>query len=558
MSRSKDSPEPLTPVRLVALLRETASILEGSDPAAPVADLDLHSLEPGARSLRILADSVERSAFVILFVGEFKSGKSTVINSLLGQQVLPARAVPTTALITHVGYGESACVEVFERGRPPRQISLEEFQQEFTFRVPDSDGEHDEGDLHHIDYDSIRYPHPFLQQGITLIDTPGIGYDLLTRAFRGMFREAVARADMIVHIMSAYHSLTFADRELIQSVSDNPARLLFAVNWHREIADELERVKAYLAKELAGLLRGLPEREREEVVARQVVFVDARSALQARLTQPYDQEQLDRSGLSLLELRVEEHRARAWESKRTATIRHLVVELDHALGLVQERRELVARHLEAATESWRRVYRLGLRLNDDPREEPMRAGSRLDALDRRLREIRGRAAAPSGDIAVSAAPPSAQLGRSNTALPRRLRVFLCHSSEDKPAVRELYRTLGEAGVAAWLDEVNLIPGQHWEREIRNAMKEMDAVIVCLSTRSVNRAGYVHKEINLALDVADQQPEGTIFTIPLRLDGCVLPDRLSRLHWVDYFQPNGFENLMRALRVRAHGLGLTLS
>ena len=490
-----DSPEALTPVRLVALLRETASILEGRDPAAPVSESELSAFAAGARSLRERADSVERSALVVLFVGEFKSGKSTLINALLGQQVLPARAVPTTALITHVMYGERAYVEVFERGRPLREISVEEFQQQFAFR--DSSGDADpRADALHIDYVSIRYPHPFLQQGITLIDTPGIGYDLLTRAFRGMFREAVARADVIVHVMSAYHALTFADRELIRSVSDNPARLLFAVNWHRGVEDELAGVKAFLAKELTDLLRGLPERERQEVVDRQVVFVDARNALQGRLAQPHDQERVARSGLPLLEARLEEHRSRAWGSRREATVRHLMVEVDHALGLVQGQLEFVARHLEEATGAVTRASEGGVQLSADPREEPMRAGSRLDALEQRLRELRARVAAPAAAAEHAEAPPappsSAEAETGDTAPLRRLRVFLCHSSEDKPAVRELYRRLVAAGMAAWLDEVDLIPGQHWEREIRKAMKEMDAVIVCLSTHSVNRAGYVHK------------------------------------------------------------------
>lgn len=349
-----DGPESLTPIQLSALLRETASILEGSDPAAPVADADLPAFAPGARSLRLLADSVERSALVVLFVGELKSGKSTLINALLGQQVLPARAVPTTALITHVMYGERASVEVFERGRPPREISLEEFQQQFGLR-PEPDGEPAADDLHHIDYVSIRYPHPFLQQGITLIDTPGIGYDLLTRAFRGMFREAVARADVIVHVMSAYRSLTIDERQLIQNLSDNPARLLFAVNWHPDLNDELDRVTAYLESALAELLRGLPERDRNPVV-----FVDARSALRARLSQPHDQEQLDRSGLPLLELRLEEHRARAWETKRKATIRRLVVEVDHARKLVQGQRAFVERDLAEASAVWTAASPMGI------------------------------------------------------------------------------------------------------------------------------------------------------------------------------------------------------
>src|SRR5262245_13326442 len=84
-----------------------------------------------------------------------------------------------------------------------------------------------------------------------------------------------------------------------------------------------------------------------------------------------------------------------------------------------------------------------------------------------------------------------------------LDVFICHSSGDKPAVRELYQKLHcEHWIDPWLDEEKLIPGQNWDLEIRNAVKTADIVIVCLSRGSVNKEGYVQKEIKQALDIAD--------------------------------------------------------
>lgn len=137
--------------------------------------------------------------------------------------------------------------------------------------------------------------------------------------------------------------------------------------------------------------------------------------------------------------------------------------------------------------------------------------------------------------------------------PRPLRVFLCHSSADKPAVRNLYRRLHKDRVDAWLDEEELLPGQDWEYEIPRAVRNADVVIVCLSQRSVNRVGFLQKEIKFALDVADEQPERTIFIVPLKLEQCDVPDRLSRWQWVNLFEKNGYERLMRALKYRANSL-----
>ena len=48
---------------------------------------------------------------------------------------------------------------------------------------------------------------------------------------------------------------------------------------------------------------------------------------------------------------------------------------------------------------------------------------------------------------------------------RKLKVFLCHSSDDKPAVRDLYQRLKSEGwIDPWLDEEKLYPGQDWDYE----------------------------------------------------------------------------------------------
>jgi hypothetical protein len=57
---------------------------------------------------------------------------------------------------------------------------------------------------------------------------------------------------------------------------------------------------------------------------------------------------------------------------------------------------------------------------------------------------------------------------------RKLRVFLCHSSNDKPIVRELYRRLSAEGwIDPWLDEEKLLPGQDWDMEIEKAVETAD-------------------------------------------------------------------------------------
>ena len=136
----------------------------------------------------------------------------------------------------------------------------------------------------------------------------------------------------------------------------------------------------------------------------------------------------------------------------------------------------------------------------------------------------------------------------------KIRVFLCHASQDKPMVRELYRRLLEENwINPWLDEEKLLPGQDWDLEIEKAVDASDAVIICLSNRSLTKEGYIQKELRNVLDIALEKPEGTIFIIPLRLDDCELPRRLRAWQYVNYFpaeqQNRAYQRLQQSLYMR---------
>jgi hypothetical protein len=127
-----------------------------------------------------------------------------------------------------------------------------------------------------------------------------------------------------------------------------------------------------------------------------------------------------------------------------------------------------------------------------------------------------------------------------------VQVFLCHASPDKLAVRQLYVRLREDEFSPWFDEENLLSGQKWDDEIRKAVRSSDVIVVCLSRNAINKSGYVQKEIKMALDIADEKPEGHIFVIPLKLEECEVPDRLQTFQWVDLFKERGYERLKSAL------------
>ena len=146
---------------------------------------------------------------------------------------------------------------------------------------------------------------------------------------------------------------------------------------------------------------------------------------------------------------------------------------------------------------------------------------------------------------------------------RPLKVFLCHASADKPAVRELYNALKSEGwIDPWLDEEKLLPGQDWDMEIEKAVETTDAVIVFLSNNSITKEGFVQKELRSVLDVAEYKPEGVIFIIPLRLENCIVPRRLKNYQYQDYFPTEriekAFKRLLNSLKLRAEVVGVDIS
>lgn len=145
---------------------------------------------------------------------------------------------------------------------------------------------------------------------------------------------------------------------------------------------------------------------------------------------------------------------------------------------------------------------------------------------------------------------------------RKLRVFLCHASQDKPIVRDLYhKLLMEGWIDPWLDEAKLLPGQDWDMKIEEAVELADAVIVCLSNKSITKEGYVQRELRRVLNRAEEKPDETIYIIPLRLEDCSVPWRLRDYQYQDYFPEESinqsYEKLLYSLEVRAEKFSINI-
>ena len=127
------------------------------------------------------------------------------------------------------------------------------------------------------------------------------------------------------------------------------------------------------------------------------------------------------------------------------------------------------------------------------------------------------------------------------------RIFLCHASEDKPQVREVYDRLKAAGFEPWMDEHDILPGQTFDGAIETALETCDFVLVFLSTYSVTKRGYVQREFRRVMEQFEEMPQDVIHTILVKLDDCEAPRRFRDFHWADWSAPDGFDRIMASLR-----------
>jgi hypothetical protein len=125
-------------------------------------------------------------------------------------------------------------------------------------------------------------------------------------------------------------------------------------------------------------------------------------------------------------------------------------------------------------------------------------------------------------------------------------VFLSYAKEDLEKVRQIYSDLKAAGYQPWMDVQDIAPGQDWKFALQSAISKCDAAIVCLSTKSVSKTGYVQVELKEFLEQRKRRPEGSIYLIPVRLEPCPIPVEMADLHYADLFEKDGWGKVISSL------------
>lgn len=222
----------------------------------------------GAKSLkeridRELVRKLEEDRFHLVVVGEFNHGKSTFVNALLGEGVLPVGVTPTTAAIHHLRYAEQPEATVVYQSGKRETVSFDETKRFAVGGGASSD---------EVDYLEVGYPAPLLKERILLVDTPGVND--LSHQRADITYSYIPRADAVLFLLDAGQILKESERIFLQDklLKASRDKIVFVITkW--DILDESEKKEAlaYARQQLANLVKD------------PVVFpISAETALQGR------------------------------------------------------------------------------------------------------------------------------------------------------------------------------------------------------------------------------------------------------------------------------------
>mgnify|MGYP001766947147 CR=1 FL=1 len=201
-------------MRQSMLTNEQTRLLTDEKDALSSVLLRLAEMDVPERSLAALHKATQQldELFLIVVVGEFNSGKSALINALLGERVLAEGVTPTTSRVTLIKWGEEKSESVMDEG-----------------------------------YAIVTYPLPLLKE-VNIVDSPGT--NAIIRQHERLTDEFVPRSDLVLFTTSADRPLTESERQFLQRILGWGKKVVFVLNKADIFEDQaaLEEAQAYVLK----------------------------------------------------------------------------------------------------------------------------------------------------------------------------------------------------------------------------------------------------------------------------------------------------------------------
>jgi len=177
--------------------------------------------EHSKKMIQLTGGKLEANIFSLVVVGQFKRGKTTFINALLEQDLLPTSIIPLTSIITVLKYGEKLKAMALMNDGSQKEIPIEDIQLYVTEK-------HNPKNEKGVDRVEITFPSSYLKSGVQIIDTPGVAsvHDHNTKTTY----QYLPQADAAIFLVSVDPPLTQAELIFLQDLKKSVSKVFFIQN----------------------------------------------------------------------------------------------------------------------------------------------------------------------------------------------------------------------------------------------------------------------------------------------------------------------------------------
>ena len=240
--------------------------------------------ESRVHSCEQLMAKLAEDRFTIAVLGQFKRGKSSLINAIVGRNLLPTGILPLTSVITIVKFGARERLVIQRKGL---QFPEHEPIATLPYYVT---SQHNPENRKGIETVAIELPLPYLRRGLQFVDTPGVGSAI--KANTETTYSFLPNCDAVLFVTSADGPLSEAELELLTAIKRYAGKIFFVLNKIDLLPDESEAIQVVeFVKSVLGRAMDVPEIN--------LIPVSAQKGLEASLSQSASQ--FARSGLLDLE-----------------------------------------------------------------------------------------------------------------------------------------------------------------------------------------------------------------------------------------------------------------
>lgn len=221
----------------------------------------------------------------IAVMGEFKAGKSTFINALIGKELAPMGVTPTTATLNFFKYGEKDKIRVIKGDTTFIEADLKDISKYVDERVLNKET------IEEISYIEILSEWEKLKE-INVIDTPGLNAGI--KRHEDITQEFIKKADTVIWIFDVEQAGKQSEKKVLDKIKELSKNLIAVINGIDKVddPDEMMEVKEYLGSNLEGYFET-------------IIGVSAKKALSSKLND--NNEIYQKSGFTELEKYLEDN-----------------------------------------------------------------------------------------------------------------------------------------------------------------------------------------------------------------------------------------------------------